>query len=278
MGKLKQTLQLINLKTKKVFKAPSITDLPNDNIPLFWWAKDSNFGDELNPYLIQEAFKKHCVLCSQRDIPHLIAIGSVLNFANKYSEVWGAGFLSPNTLFSELPNNIYAVRGKLSLEILRKIGYREPIALGDPALLLPNVFKPNVKKQYRIGLIPHFVDKMNPFVKSLSNRDELLVVDIQKPIEEVISQICSCEIIYSSSLHGIIVADAYGIEAHRIILSNKVVGGDFKFNDYSSAVGRPQGEKIVVSQDTTLKDLDRKRKNYTTKIKTDELLESFPIK
>jgi hypothetical protein len=57
---------------------------------------------------------------------------------------------------------------------------------------------------------------------------------------EVLQQIGSCRKIVSSSLHGIIVADAFGIP-RRIEMAERFPreGGDFKFRDYSASIGMP---------------------------------------
>ena len=55
---------------------------------------------------------------------------------------------------------------------------------------------------------------------------------------DVIDQITSCRKILSSSLHGLIVADAYRIPNARLILSNLICGGDFKFDDYYKSVAK----------------------------------------
>src|SRR5690606_13222558 len=52
--------------------------------------------------------------------------------------------------------------------------------------------------------------------------------------KEVISEISSCTCIVSSSLHGLIVADSYRIPTAWMILSDKINGGPFKYNDYYS--------------------------------------------
>ena len=54
----------------------------------------------------------------------------------------------------------------------------------------------------------------------------------------MIDEICSCNYIISSSLHGLILADAYGIPNLWISVSDKVKGVDCKFADYFSGVGR----------------------------------------
>ncbi len=53
----------------------------------------------------------------------------------------------------------------------------------------------------------------------------------------MIDNILSCEIILSSSLHGLIVADAYNTPSSWIKFSNKVYGNGFKFRDYYASIG-----------------------------------------
>lgn len=63
------------------------------------------------------------------------------------------------------------------------------------------------------------------------------IIDPRLPIEDFVNQLCSCEYIFSSSLHGLIIADAYNIPNKRAIFGNKLIGGDFKFNDYELSKG-----------------------------------------
>ena len=58
--------------------------------------------------------------------------------------------------------------------------------------------------------------------------------------------------ILSSSLHGMIFADSYDIPNAHLLLSKKVIGGDYKFKDYRSGVGR---EYIAIRKKTLL-DID----------------------
>ena len=51
-----------------------------------------NFGDALGPWMVEKLSGKK-VLFADRDAayPHHVTIGSILNWANEHSTVWGAG-------------------------------------------------------------------------------------------------------------------------------------------------------------------------------------------
>ena len=75
---------------------------------------------------------------------------------------------------------------------------------------------------------------------SKKQSDEILIIDLAhyKKWTDVIDQVNSCERILSSSLHGLIVSDAYQVPNCWIELSGNISGGYFKFHDYASSVGR----------------------------------------
>jgi pyruvyltransferase len=55
-----------------------------------------------------------------------------------------------------------------------------------------------------------------------------------------INELASCDYILSSSLHGLILSDAYGIPNKWISISNNLSGREFKFKDYYSTTAHPQ--------------------------------------
>lgn len=240
------------------------------SIKLVYWCNDvENYGDLLSPYIIGRLsgrtiiqknyfvgnWKSHIYHCikalahldfgfqSRYHFPfeeNLIGIGSILFSGNKHSKIWGAGFMS----CEERCNGglICAIRGKLSLEKIRNqismgdsIKLLPKIAIGDPALLLPMLIKPEPIKRYDIGIIPHF-SEFDFFKRNFGNRFH--IIDLRSAdVERITSDITSCGHILSTSLHGIIVAHAYGIPALWMEftgLENRTNG--FKFRDYFSSV------------------------------------------
>jgi len=111
--------------------------------------------------------------------------------------------------------------------------------LGDPGLLVAKLLKHRQSKRHVLGLIPHYVDKADVHLENISRRypKEIRLIDVQRNPLVVISEIDRCEFIISSSLHGLVAADALGIPNAWMVLSDKVIGKGFKFFDYASAFG-----------------------------------------
>jgi len=208
-----------------------------------------NFGDDLSPLLIARITGtevKHSGMMSA----DIVGVGSILDYWNSRGlrvfrnikstlsskrplAIWGTGLREPRRIF--LPkSDILAVRGPLTAQHL---GIRQTVHFADPGILAPIVQRPRHKIN-RIGIVPHYVDKENPVVYQVSKDPRFLVIDVEDKCERVLSQISQCQMILSSSLHGLICADAYGIPNGRLLLSNRVKGGDFKFRDYVLGVNR----------------------------------------
>jgi pyruvyltransferase len=177
------------------------------------------------------------------------------------------------------PNKIHAVRGPLTRDLLLKQGFDCPEIYGDPALLYPRFYKPNIKKKYRFGIIPHYADFSDPWVQKFSNNPDVKIINIKdRTCNKFIDDIHECEILLSSSLHGIIAGDAYGIPSYWIELSNKVHGKGFKFNDYFLSVKRPLVEPIRPKLETNIKDFSNTFYNYKIDIDLDLLYNACPFK
>lgn len=243
--------------------------------------KFTNFGDELTVDIIERLFNKKSELVGIDDAD-LFAVGSILEIADreksKKSYVWGSGFIHEGSSISNDNLIFKATRGCLSRRRLPSKYQR--IAVGDPGLLSNLIYKDISESTDCIGVIPHYVDSGDEILKKARNDKRYKIISVRDTPDSVIKQITSCKIILSSSLHGLIVADSFGIPNMHMPISDKLTGGDYKFRDYYSSIDRDY-------QQFSKEDLYNRRKldeivdNYTpiaklNKIQQD-LIKSFPF-
>lgn len=178
----------------------------------------------------------------------LITIGSVIDwYTNPDCDIWGAGIMFRKSKITNA--NFYAVRGKYSQLRLKELGYKVPQAIGDPALLTPLVYQPKSTKTYSVGVIPHFLH-YEETVKKSSNTN-ILIINLLDPIEKVIDDVNSCQMIISSSLHGIIIGHAYQVPSLWLNLAKTHIGGDdIKFADYFSSVNLQEYKAFEIMNDS----------------------------
>jgi pyruvyltransferase len=139
------------------------------------------------------------------------------------------------------------------------------------------IYQPNINKKVKLGIIPHLLDKESNLIKNFFIDPEIKVIDIEGPIDTIVDQICSCKYIASSSLHGIIAADAYSVPSVYIKFSEKVVGDGFKFRDYFGSVGRSDTEPLIMTEKTTVDDIYHRVSNYRIDIDVNDLLDACPF-
>jgi pyruvyltransferase len=134
-----------------------------------------------------------------------------------------------------VPARVLAVRGRLTRDLLTRRGIACGDIVCDAGFLLPELL-PASRPSRALGIVPHYVDRESRFVKRLE-REGAVVIDPGLSPEEYVARLTSCEQVLSSSLHGLILAHAYGVPCAWVRLSGKVYGGGFKFFDYYSSVG-----------------------------------------
>jgi len=207
-------------------------------VPTYWY-RSSNFGDCIAPYLVEKitGLKPVYVGNDNLDIEHIALVGSLLDTCPLSStHVWGCGFAYESG-HTYKPKSISAVRGMLSRKRYLDNDIECPEIYGDPALLLPNYYmNTEVQKKFRIGIIPHIEDYLSVLAAYSNLYDDVLIINLSNPVEDVIDQILSCEKTISSSLHGLIVSHAYEIPSRWVEFSDKVIGAGFKFKDYFTTV------------------------------------------
>jgi pyruvyltransferase len=247
-------------------------------LPLYY-CDSPNWGDALSPVL--------CGLLSGRPVKKMLwhhqhrylAIGSILGNSNRRAEVWGGGFIWPDEKLAEPPEAVHAVRGPRTRARLLAQGIDCPEIYGDPALLFPRFFNPPVTQTYAVGIIPHFSDKESDWVKQQqSNPDpQVRIIDVEGGIEPFVEAVKSCELIVSSSLHGLICADAYGVPNLWVKLSDILWGGSFKFCDYFESVGRETPVPVIPDAATSLAEVTRCHRPYEVRINLRPLITVCPF-
>lgn len=183
------------------------------------------------------------VRVSSRFSGKLLGVGSILDRAKGGDVVWGSGLIQGRR-FDGRNVTFAAVRGPRTR---RLISGDVPEVFGDPAVLLPKFYTPqNPARRYDVGVVPHYMDGDAMAVEDKN----VLMIDVQRCTwQQTVDQLASCDVIVASSLHGIIVSEAYGIPAVWVQPTNRLVGGEFKFRDFYEGTGR---EGYLVRWDTQL--------------------------
>lgn len=300
LGDVERTLenprQEFSLATKPCPEAtePAVNPPPRlQEIPLFWWNaagarfdgvagrrifRTGNFGDIASRDII-ERLTGAKTRPAQGNEPKLLAIGSVLHLARNGDIIWGSG--AKGTRLALEPGvtdlAVHAVRGPLTADLLRRSGVSlvNLKEMFDPGCLIPVLYQEEIvrfkasqtAKPSEIRIIPHYKDDLLLRQENFRMIDQFISVDCT-PLR-MIEEILGAERIVSSSLHGIIFAEALGIPANWLVS----VGGEdeMKFYDYYYGTGRH-----IVKRFTTLREALAAEPMPLPTFRFEEYLATFP--
>lgn len=199
-----------------------------------------NFGDTMTPWILWQCLGMRPIQVHLRDTQKLMTIGSVLNFAMPGDFIWGSGTIREERVDAS-GARIFGLRGPRSAALIQ--GAEVPALYGDPASLLPYLLPIEPIEKKGVVVVPHYVDL--PVIYGPTQRAEFLknpsveVLDVQeRDWRALVARIASAEVVLSSSLHGIIVAAAYGVACVWVGISDRIAGGHHKFLDYFEGQGR----------------------------------------
>lgn len=199
----------------------------------YWWDGNPNFGDALTPWLLP-----HYSIIPLHSSPAdaaVIGVGSIIEHVPRdfVGHIWGSGLLrDEERTFPDA--RVIGVRGRLTCERLGVVS--ENVTLGDPGLLVSRVMR-RPKLRWRLGVVPHHAHLRSIAMRRLLAEDRLVRwIDVRRRPGVVVREIASCEAIVTTSLHGLVVADSFGIPAFWTTLDPPLFGGTFKFLDYESVV------------------------------------------
>ncbi|MDP3949124.1 polysaccharide pyruvyl transferase family protein [Microbacterium sp.] len=216
-------------------------------VPVFWWDGHPNFGDDLTPWLLP----RYGLVPQYREprAAGLVGVGSLLEFLpQEFSgAIWGSGLMRDRR--HPLPEaSVLAVRGPLTAE---RIGVQDEPVYGDPGLLVAR-HQPQPAGDGRIAVVPHGHHRPHVGLASLvrAAAEGVRVVNVHQRAGAAVHEIAASRAVITTSLHGLITADSYGIPAVWTTLEPPLDGGDFKFRDYEAAVtpGRTRYREFDASQ------------------------------
>lgn len=246
-------------------------------VNLEWWSQKNNVGDCLSPVVCDYMLSLRGLSFDSKAkrTTHLMAVGSICGAGYMNETVWGSGIhheiLKGHVVRRSHENRILdirAVRGPETEEFLNSQGITCPKVYGDPAIIMPLIYIPkdNTKK-YKYSFISHISRKAD--IKAC---DDVHMIDIETAdYKSFIDEVVRSEKIISSSLHGIILSEAYGIPT--VFLCDEMEDQMMKYVDWYRSTGRENFkfaktiEEALSMEPMNLPELSSMRK---------KLMDSFP--
>lgn len=235
---------------------------------MFWWQakKGINFGDDLSRVIVERMLGhsvRHKPLESKEKL--LLAAGSILHYARDGDVIWGSGFRENPLLENRFHHiDVRAVRGPRTREFLLKLGIDCPEVYGDPAVLMGYLF-PEFKREkpiYEYIIIPNIGE-----ISCFANYKNVVLPTL--PWNEIVKKMMQSRLVISSSLHGIIVAESFGVPAR--LLKMTWIEPLLKYQDYYESTDRPNFHYATSVQEALQMGGEEPRRINVT-----PLIESFP--
>ncbi|MFT7447544.1 polysaccharide pyruvyl transferase family protein [Sulfitobacter sp.] len=227
-------------------------------LSLHWWKAVPNFGDAISPVVLAHVSGRKVVHAGVNKAD-IWGIGSLLQVVKRaYTAqkdlrptVWGTGLLHAvnGTQFTKHVN-IALVRGPITAALLDL----EMSRFGDPGLLISDVWPQERTLNGNIGIVPHHSRMDDPVLAALLDSDaKYQLINPRDPAQDVCAAIAACDHVFASSLHGLIVADAYGVPNTWLAPMGQ---SRLKYLDYAAAVGRAMPSPIMI-EDIPMIDLPK---------------------
>ncbi len=220
-----------------------------------FYSRPNNFGDLLGPLIVERILARRGVKRKIRSIgdpdssnQSLLTVGSILHFAKNGDIIWGSGrngkISSEEHRFNTL--DVRMLRGPLTHKFLAERGVSAPKIFGDSGLLVGYLFPEYLAlsntKIHKLTVIINLND-------TIMNIHPSMLKSPTNSLRSVLVRIAQSELVISSSLHGIVVAEAFGVPVRVLKSSTEPT---FKYEDYFLGTGRshyPSYETIQAAMD-----------------------------
>lgn len=228
---------------------------PTLHVPLNWVTGSrersvTNLGDALSPVVVSAISGRPVVHRAASDPrERMIAIGTIGQSQRAATvHVWGTGYSSErgaalrhDEKFQARPAPhfvVHATRGPISRQGFRDLGFDSPPIYGDPAWFVPRILPlDEVRPRYELGVVLHIseVDGNSPaspanpeysrynVPPSLGDQVRIITTYVDASIAGIagaLRTIKQCRRIVSTSFHGHLLAEAYGIPCAHFSLQS----------------------------------------------------------
>lgn len=192
---------------------------------LYWFRDTPNFGDELGPAILR--WLGLDVTWASPAQAEMFGLGSIAGRLPPGFRGWvvGTGKMYAGQRLDLSRARVLALRGPLTAE---GAGLRRRVVFADLGLLAGAYTAATigaVERTIPLGTVRHYVDDRPAAGHA---------IDVGAGVTTVLAEIARCRRIVSSSLHGLIAADALGIP-NRWDPHPGVHGDGFKFRDYAAS-------------------------------------------
>ncbi|GAB4460999.1 MAG: hypothetical protein OHK0037_09250 [Elainellaceae cyanobacterium] len=250
-------------------------------VPLCWAATTlrqpyANLGDALSPVIVS-ALSGLPIVHQRFDSPseRLASVGTIGHgLKNGSVHLWGTGIdgkrhpYHRHLTYYERPENteftIHALRGPFSAQVFEKQGIPVSDVYGDPVMLLPGIMAPATEKTHELGIVVH-ISELRELKDGADVRNDLgryyIPEDLRGSVkiittltdanltalEDRVREMTACKRILSTSLHGLVIAETYGIPCAyfrpfgrgplQVDLMDEQVFLDHRVRDYYSGMG-----------------------------------------
>ena len=237
------------------------------------WINGQNFGDYLSLVIVCEIAIKEGLLPLHTTPTRLLALGSIIHFAKDGDVIWGSGvngkISKEKHQFTNL--DIRMIRGPRTHGFLQNIIPVNNPLFGDPALLIPTIFQ-DLHWDPIPGKIIALPNLNDHTLEQMHIPKEITHISPIRYWKNVLTEILTSELVITSSLHGFILSDVFGVPVQLV----KPSGGEtlFKYHDYIEGTGRKLDKNIPSFADAFQK---KRRMNIPPpKYDVKQMLKAFP--
>eukprot|EP01068_Selenidium_serpulae_P011480 Selendium_serpulae@DN5669_c0_g1_i2.p1 len=228
-------------------------------------AYETNFGDIMGPAIVKRIIAHH-FQCDADHIPVetvwnrtsgrrqyrcLVILGSIMHMVQPGDDVWTTG-INPSRQGDNVERLVryHTVRGPKTRKFLTDRGATvNSTHVGDSGTII-KLFFPEISERISDGIpcvVPHFNDHVyvSKQLELLVAEKKIRILNVLDPWKDVVAAISRCRTVASSSLHGLVVADAIGVPNMWFQFPTGEVikwEGHFKYLDYFLSVGRSTQE------------------------------------